>query len=210
MTDGYFILENGEQTGPFTFGELTDMGLDLHTRVLSPNADTWQDACDLPEFYEYFLAEGYHFPTEDNLASFWWRLLAFILDYVIVSVVFGLAFTILASRGALPRMQSIDDFLKLSSSQLLTMRIVIFGTLIIYNAIGEASGMKGSLGKKICGIVVVNTDGEGLSFGIALVRSIGKVVSIFVIWGLGTLSIFFTDNRQSLHDLVARTYVVKL
>ena len=55
MNSDYYILEDGEQKGPFTFDELIEMEPDLHTRVLSPNADGWQDACDLPELYDYFL-----------------------------------------------------------------------------------------------------------------------------------------------------------
>jgi hypothetical protein len=74
MDDQYYVLEDGEQTGPFTLEELIDAAPDIHTRVLSPEENAWRDACDLPELYEYFLELGLHFPTESNLASFWIRL----------------------------------------------------------------------------------------------------------------------------------------
>jgi hypothetical protein len=62
--------------------------------VLSPKADDWQRASDLPEFFEYFEAKGVYFPTEDNLATFWWRLLAYLIDSVLIS----LLISIFASR----------------------------------------------------------------------------------------------------------------
>src|SRR5579862_4407107 len=96
MGNDYYILEDGEQKGPFTFDELIDMGLNIHTRVLSPLADGWQDACDLPEFYRYFEGKGIYFPTEDNLASFWWRLAAYIIDTVILTVLFEYLLRILS------------------------------------------------------------------------------------------------------------------
>jgi uncharacterized RDD family membrane protein YckC len=205
----YYILEDGEQTGPFTFDEVMDMGLEIHTRVLSSAADDWQDACDMPEFFDYFEAQGIYFPTLDNLASFWWRLLAFLIDYVILSFILQLIFFILAANGITFNLKSLDDLFKLSVSQLLLLQLISSGTLIIYNAAGEASAMKGSIGKRVCRMVVVDADGVGLTFLNALARSFGKVISL-VFWGLGFLSIFFTEHRQAVHDLLAKTYVVKL
>lgn len=209
MTNDYYILEDGEQKGPFTFDDLTDMGLDIHTRVLSPLADTWQDACDLPEFYRYFESRGMHFPTEDNLASFWWRLLAYIIDFVILYFVSGIIFTILASKGITFKLQSYNDFLKLSASDMLILQSISSVPLIIYNSICEASAMQGSVGKRLCRIVVVDIDGVRLTYSNALLRSIGKAISIAFLF-LGFLSIFFSEYRQAMHDYLAKTYVVKL
>jgi uncharacterized RDD family membrane protein YckC len=208
MSSDYYILEDGEQTGPFTFDELTDMDLDAHTRVLSPLADTWQDACDLPELYPYFEAQGIYFPTGDNLASFWWRLLAFIIDYFILSFLLTFVLIQFPSFGLNLKARSIDDMLKLSESQLRTLQIMFYLTLIVYNSVCEASPMKGSIGKRICKLVVVDVEGMGLSYVNALLRSVGKVVSFFF-YGIGFVSIFFTEHRQALHDFLAKTYVVK-
>jgi uncharacterized RDD family membrane protein YckC len=208
MTNAYYILENGEQKGPFTFDELIDKGIGLHARVLSPTADGWQDACDLPEFFEYFEAHGIYFPTEDNLASFWWRLLAFIIDDLILSFLMAVIFIILASLGLSFKLQSYDDLLKLSINEKLTLQFATYLTLVIYNSICEASPMKGSIGKRLCKMVVVDADGEGLTYLNALSRSVGKVLSIAVFY-LGFVSIFFSEHRQALHDYLAKTYVVK-
>ncbi|WP_259068570.1 RDD family protein [Mucilaginibacter sp. X4EP1] len=209
MDNGYYIEENGEEKGPLTFEELIGTNIDLHTQVLSPKSDDWQDACDLPELYPYFEARGIVFPTEDNLASFWWRLLAYIIDYFILSFLSGLAFSFLATYGIKFSLQSYNDLFKLSLSQVLAIEFIVSAILVIYNSVCEASPMKGSLGKKLCGLIVVDIDGAGLSYLNALGRSAAKVISISIFY-LGFLSIFFSERRQALHDYLAKTYVVKL
>jgi uncharacterized RDD family membrane protein YckC len=208
MDNEYYILNDGEKTGPYTFDELTDMELNIHTQVLSPLADTWQDACDLPELYPYFEAQGIYLPTGDNLASFWWRLLAYVIDYVILSIVMQYVFILLAMRGITFHLQSIGDLMKLSSAEMFELQFITSATLIIYNSICEASPMRGSFGKRLCRLVVVDIDGVRLSYLNALLRSFGKALSIFFAY-LGFISIFFTDHQQAVHDLIAKTYVVK-
>jgi len=209
MSCDYYILEDGEQTGPFSFDELTDIGLEIHTRILSTLTDEWQDACDLPEFYPYFEAHGIYFPTGDNLASFGWRFGAYAIDLVILYFISGFIFSILAARGITFKVQSVEDVLKLSVTQLLELQLISSLPLIIYNSVCEASPMKGSVGKKICRLVVVDIDGVSLSYLNALVRSIGKAFSVAIFY-IGFLNIFWSEHRQALHDYLAKTYVVKL
>ncbi|ASU36350.1 RDD family protein [Mucilaginibacter xinganensis] len=208
MTD-YYILIDGEQSGPFSYQELTKMNIDVHTRVRSSIADTWQDACDLPEFYPYFESIGIYLPTGDNLASFGWRLLAYVIDYVILSFLMNLVLRMLAVNGFVFNLKSYNDLLKMPVTDILLLQLITSITLVLYNSICEASPMKGSLGKKLCRLVVVDIDGAGLSYLNALLRSVGKAISIFLFYS-GFLSIFFTEHRQALHDLLAKTYVVKL
>jgi len=182
MNNDYFILEDGEQTGPFTFDELMDMGLDIHTRVLSPLADNWQDACDLPEFYPYFESIGVYLPTGDNLASFWWRLLAFMIDYLIISFVLSFIIMMVAPGFLMSIMQSYNDMLKsahnIAYSDMLKLQFALYFAILVNDLIGGLSPMKGSIGKRVCKLVVVDIDGTGLSFGKALLRSIGKIISL--------------------------------
>jgi uncharacterized RDD family membrane protein YckC len=201
MTDAYYILEDGEQKGPFTFDELIEMDLDIHTRVLSPLDDTWQDACDLPEFFPYFEAQGIHFPTEDNLATFWWRMLAYIIDSVLMILVFEFIISICASNGKTFNLQSTTDMIILEA--------IYYAMSIIYNTLCEASAWEGSLGKKFCKLVVVDADGMGLTYVNALSRNLSKILSNFF-FGIGFLSVLWNDHRQAWHDQIAKTYVVKL
>jgi uncharacterized RDD family membrane protein YckC len=209
MNNQYYILEDNEQSGPFSYDELTNMELDVHTRVLSPLADTWQDACDLPEFYPYFESRGIYLPTGDNIATFGWRLLAWIADYLIISFLTSFVVKALVSHGVIPLIQTYNDLVKAAPMHLLIMQLSFSVTLVVYNSICEVSPMQGSLGKKLCRLVVVDIDGQKLSYLNALSRSVGKAISVLLLY-TGFLSIFFTEHRQALHDMLARTYVLKL
>jgi uncharacterized RDD family membrane protein YckC len=208
MNNQYYILVDNEQSGPFSYDELTEMDIDVHTRILSPLAESWQDACDLPEFYPYFESRGIYLPTGDNLASFGWRFLAWIFDYLVVSYLTSFVVKVLVLQKVIPVIQSYEALMK-EPRVLLILQISFSLTLILYNSICEASPMKGSIGKKFCRIVVVDIDGMRLSYLNALLRSAGKAVSILILY-TGFLSIFFSEHRQALHDMLAKTYVVKL
>lgn len=209
MNNQYYILVDNEQSGPFSYDELTEMELDVHTRILSPLADTWQDACDLPELYPYFESRGIYLPTGDNLASFGWRFLAYVIDYVILSFLLNFILRLLASNGLKFNLGTYNDLLKMPVKEILLLQLITSITLVLYNSICEASPMKGSLGKKLCRIVVVDIDGMGLSYLNALLRSVGKAISIFLLYA-GFVPILFSEHRQALHDMIAKTYVVKL
>ena len=208
MDNGYYILKDSEKTGPFTFAELNQLDIDVHSSIMSPSAGTWQDACDLEELYPYFEARGIYLPTGDNLASFWWRLLAFVIDYTILCFLVSVFFILAMQFGFKVNMPTVDEMLKYPLIQRLKIIAVGYLVLIIYNSLGEASPMEGSFGKRVCKLVVVDIDGFGLSYPKALLRSVGKVISI-LINGIGFLSIFWSEHKQALHDFLAKTYVVK-
>ena len=209
MAHEYYILEDGVQQGPYTFHELTAMDLDIHTRVLSPQAEKWEDACDLPELYPYFESRGIYLPTGDNLASFGWRFLAWVIDYFLISFLASFIVNALIANGVVHAMSSYATLLKASPRELFIVQLSFIIPLIIYNTVCEASPMKGSIGKKICRLVVVDIDGMGLTFVNALLRSFGKSISVFLLY-IGFITIFFTEHKQALHDQLAKTYVVKL
>src|ERR1700759_326110 len=106
MADQYYILEDGEQSGPFSLDELIDAAPDIHTRVLSTRENSWQDACDLPDLYDYFRGMGVHFPTESNLASPLVRLGAFIIDFILAAIIWEFIVIFLSSRGVLPGIET--------------------------------------------------------------------------------------------------------
>ena len=65
-------------------------------------------------------------------------------------------------------------------------------------------------GKMLLRIQVVGTDGESLSYGKAFYREVvGKFIS-GIIFAIGYLMAAFDDQKQGLHDRMAKTYVIKL
>ena len=71
MINNYYLMDNGQQIGPYAHQELMDMGISGDALILSPLAADWQQASDLPEFTAYFEELGIFYPTAFNLAGFW-------------------------------------------------------------------------------------------------------------------------------------------
>lgn len=64
-----------------------------------------------------------------------------------------------------------------------------------------------TIGKWLFHLTVVDIDGKNLKFGRALFReTIGKYLSSFL--GLGFLMIFFSKDKQALHDYICDSYVI--
>ncbi len=66
-----------------------------------------------------------------------------------------------------------------------------------------------TIGGIICGIKVVRVDGRNLDFGVAFVRALAAVFSL-VSLGLGYFWAGWTKEKQSWHDKIAGTIIVKV
>jgi Tfp pilus assembly major pilin PilA len=64
------------------------------------------------------------------------------------------------------------------------------------------------LGKRAVGIKVTDLHGERIDFGRALGRMFGHILS-FITFSIGFAMAVFTERRQTLHDKLAGTLVVK-
>jgi hypothetical protein len=76
-----------------------------------------------------------------------------------------------------------------------------------YCALMESSRRQGTLGKLAMGIKVTDIEGQQISFGKATGRYFMKAVSTAMLM-LGYV-VSFSDKRQTWHDYIARTLVVK-
>jgi uncharacterized RDD family membrane protein YckC len=208
MINEYYILRDNEKHGPYSHTELMDLEINATELVLSPLAADWQEAADLPEFDEYFKSIGVYIPTKQTVANFGWRLLAFLIDYAIIILIFGLIGVILViierlTTGTI----SEDDSSSTSGSELL-FRLLFLLALITYNSAFEATKMQGSIGKFICRLAVVNINGERLSFSTALTRNLFKILSSFL-FCIGYFAMLWSPMKQCWHDERAKTYVVR-
>lgn len=199
MSDAYYIIEYDHEKGPYTFKELIGLHLEIDTRVLSPAATNWEDACDVPELSLYFEQRGIYFPAKSNLASFWWRLLAYVIDFIIIELSTYLVLDHLALSGVINSHSFVDMLLAL---------VILHGLIILYNTICEITPMKGSIGKRICRLVVVDIDGSGIGFLSALKRNVYKILSRMLFY-LGFMRVLWDEHRQAWHDEFVGAYVVR-
>ena len=144
-------------------------------------------------------------------AGFWRRVLAYLIDWAIVSIcasiiafalVFVLAFY-MASVG-------IDIENENQNVQLLYFALGSFIGLIanwLYYTLFESSSKQGTPGKMAIGIIVTDLNGRKISFGKANGRFWGKIIS-GIILGIGFIMAGTTQKKQALHDIMAGTLVV--
>lgn len=140
------------------------------------------------------------------------RALSWAVDALTMGVVFGalVGWALLQADPVLSRKTSVDavyDALVLHGSVATPLVGVLALAFFTYTTLSHAlSGA--TLGKWLLGIRVVGPDGARLSLGRSALRSILSGVSLGLL-GLGFLLAFFTRTGRTLHDLVARTWVVE-
>jgi len=133
-------------------------------------------------------------------AGFWRRLLALILDCIIVYIISAIAGFIIGFIYGLvtggPQGVQVIGF--------------ILGLVInwLYFALQESSAKMATLGKQALGIVVTDLDGQRISFGKATARHFSKILSGLILL-IGYIMAAFTEKEQALHDILAGTLVVK-
>lgn len=78
----------------------------------------------------------------------------------------------------------------------------------VYTAVLLSSSWQATVGKKVCGLSVVDYNGKRITFG----RATGRYFAFFlsaVLLCVGFFMIAWTRRRQGLHDFMANTLVVK-
>lgn len=167
-------------------------------------------------------------------AGFWVRLGAFLIDTVILTVI-SILINFLLSLFGLDIMSEIEKsnpeiitkFLTLDTqSQDVQIQIwmeylqaitessffyLLILLKILYFAIFQASSYQATIGKRLLGIMIINQYGNPLSFSKSFFRSIFlnfPTSIINLIFNIGCLMIFFTKNKQGLHDKIVGSYVI--
>lgn len=144
------------------------------------------------------------YTNEPPYAGFWIRVLAYIIDNLIMAVVFcPLGFGI----GLVAAANEIDQ----DSPEWLALNLVINVVSILagwlYFALMESSSWQATVGKKLLKLKVTDMHGSPLSFGNATGRYFGKILSSMICL-IGFIMVSFTEKKQGLHDILASTLVV--
>ncbi len=143
-------------------------------------------------------------------ANFGRRLLADIMDRILVSIVTNL---IALELGV------IDDITEIAADTgevgiadiadtYLLATLLGVGISWLYEALMVSSSYQATLGKMAVGIVVTDMQGRRISFLRATGRHLGKYVSGMLLM-IGYLIQPFTEKRQTLHDIMAGCLVLR-
>lgn len=113
------------------------------------------------------------------------RMGAFVIDGIVFSIILVICYYI--SYGLLALMSFV-------------------GTTL-YFGIMEGSGLHGTIGKNLMGIVTVDENGQPLDYGKSFTRAICRLLSGLIL-GTGFLIGLFDDEGKTLHDRIAGTRVI--
>lgn len=135
--------------------------------------------------------------AQQQFAGFWIRLVALLVDEVLLNVVSTVLFSA-AGLGGLPWPPQ---------SPLNVYNLV--GLLLSLAYYGGFWTWRGQTpGKMLVGVKIVKTNGSPLGLSDSVIRYVGYIVSSITL-GLGYLWVAFDQRKQGFHDKIASTYVIK-
>ncbi|OZM56224.1 hypothetical protein CIB95_12425 [Lottiidibacillus patelloidae] len=145
---------------------------------------------------------------QNEYAGFWIRLIAYIIDSIIIYAIFiPIAFIVGLLVGLIGSLSGFNHHSIIQLSEFLGTLIGILG-FVSYFTFLEKSKAQATFGKRLCSLQVTDITGNRLTTRTALFRTLGKYLSAFIFL-IGFIMAAFTKKKQSLHDLIAKTYVIK-
>jgi uncharacterized RDD family membrane protein YckC len=148
--------------------------------------------------------------------GFWIRLLAHLIDHVILGAVAAPLFFIMVlptivriAREAEQNQEppSPELIVTIVSSVFVYIALAFVGQWL-YEALLTSSTWQGTIGKRVLRLKVVDETGNRIGFGRATGRFFAKLLSS-MFFCIGFIMIGFTDRKRGLHDMLASTLVMK-
>jgi uncharacterized RDD family membrane protein YckC len=136
--------------------------------------------------------------TDVAYGGFWIRVVAYIIDAILLSIVGGIIATVTGERIFSGDYTDFHPLANLAS--------LVIGWF--YFALMESSERGATVGKMAMGLRVVTDQGQRLSFLNATGRYFAKFVSALILC-IGFIMVAFTDRKRGLHDMIAGTLVIK-
>ena len=150
-----------------------------------------------------------------NYAGFWLRVVAYLIDGIIIGAVTWPVVAILGlgAASSVENMESMDEAQAMSmAGGMMAMgfafQFAFFAISTLYFALMESSSKQATVGKMVLGLKVTDVNGNKLDFVKALVRNVCKIISSLIMC-IGYIMAGFTEKKQALHDMIASTLVVK-
>ena len=230
-----WIGRNGERFGPYTDDEIRQW---LRDGTCRPDELGWYDGMvDWRPLGELFPEErpvaaadgvppippspppflGVTDVAAPEYAGFWLRFGAWVIDYLILIVPFTV---ISVSMGLGAVMTTVMEQMKTDqvgaleayATAILPITYVLMVIGFVYYTLFEASKWQATPGKMAVGIRVTDTDGQRISIARSAGRNAVRLTNVLRFPVPLPLICYvvaaFTERKQGVHDLLARTYVL--
>ena len=149
-------------------------------------------------------------------AGFWLRFLAYIIDGIVLSIIFGVVIMVVIAAIGVGYLRTIIEGIRAGSDEFaFTVMGDIFVAIAfivlaswIYHAWMESSQYQATLGKMALGLIVTDLNDRPISFGRASGRFFARIFSR-LIFDIGYIMAGFTEKKQALHDMIAGCLVLR-
>ena len=145
-------------------------------------------------------------PTDVAYGGFWIRVVAYLIDGILLNIVFGII-GVIVGVSMIPIDPTNTDPMA-SMEHMGRFQLVALVVTWLYFALMESSPRGATVGKMVLGLRVVDEQGNRISFARATGRFFAKFVSTIILM-IGYLMVAFTERKRGLHDMIAGTLVIK-
>ena len=150
-------------------------------------------------------------------AGFWLRFLAYIIDGIVLSIIFGVVIMVAIAAIGVGYLRTIIEGIRAGSDEFaFTVMGDIFVAIVfivlaswIYHAWMESSPYQGTLGNMALGLIVTDMNDQPITFARASGRFFARIISNLIPLEIGYIMAGFTEKKQALHDMIAGTLVLR-
>jgi uncharacterized RDD family membrane protein YckC len=153
-------------------------------------------------------------PTS-RYGGFWLRLLAHLIDHVILGAIAAPLFFILVLPSIIrviheaePNQEPSPELIVAIVSSVFIYVVLAFVGQWLYEALLTSSSWQATLGKRVLQLKVTDELGNRIGFGRATGRFFAKILSS-MFFCIGFIMVGLTDRKRGLHDMLAGTLVMK-
>jgi uncharacterized RDD family membrane protein YckC len=199
MAGAQFCSQCGAPTGPAAGASSAAAG-----SIPPPAANPYPPGAAYPGAPPYPAAAAF---AGARYGGFWIRVIAAILDAIVVRVVawpISMLFSLGGLAGTLGGFPHGGMGLHILGGGIVAV-VIIFGSWL-YEAFMLSSPYQATLGKMIFGMKVTDLSGNRISFARATGRHFAKWLSGMILC-IGFIMVGFTERKQGLHDMLAGTLV---
>ncbi|MFD0049115.1 RDD family protein [Actinomycetes bacterium NPDC127524] len=157
-------------------------------------------------------AELTKYEEKKEYAGFWIRAAAYLIDGIIVGIpIYAIYFVntmvIMGAANGFSGATLSDSDSAAIIIGMIILFLITFIAVTLYFSFMHSSKWQATLGKKLIGLKVTDLEGKRISFW----RAFGRFFAMYLssIFYIGYIMAAFTEKKQSLHDLIAGTVVVK-